>query len=155
MIIHIDGAARGNPGPSGYGVIAFNDSGDVIDEAFGYLGEQTNNVAEYCGLIAALELARFRKWQTILVKSDSQLLVRQINGVYKVKNTALKELYTQIVTLKRSLSEFRIEHVRREQNKDADRLANIAVDTMESKPNFINPMLEKPIDQPENYRLDF
>jgi ribonuclease HI len=155
MIIHIDGAARGNPGPAGYGIAVFTENGEMLEEAYGYLGEQTNNVAEYCAMIAALELAKFKKWARIRLKSDSQLMVKQLNGEYKVKNETLKKLFQQAKKLAGSFKEFTVEHVRRKDNKDADRLANKAVDEGDSLPHFINPMVEKPVDSGDNYRLNF
>ena len=128
LIAHVDGGARGNPGPAGYGALMEDHSGRKIAELSEYLGRQTNNYAEYCGLIAALRYALEHGHKALKVLSDSELLVRQIKGVYKVHNAALQELYAQARTLIRRLEWFSIEHVRREQNREADRLANLAMD---------------------------
>lgn len=155
LFLNIDGAARGNPGPAGYGIAVSNEDGEILHEAYGYLGEQTNNIAEYCALIAALELASYKKWQDIRIRSDSQLMVRQLNGEYKVKNPRLKELFSTARRFIRTFNSFSIEHVRRENNKEADSLANQAVDSQESSPHFINPVLAKPISRGENLRMEF
>jgi ribonuclease HI len=129
FIANIDGGARGNPGPAAYGVVVRNGEGSVLAELAQYLGIQTNNVAEYSGLLAALDYAVGEKRGSLKVLSDSELLVRQMLGQYKVKNPALKELYDRAQVLVRKLEHFSIEHVRREQNRDADRLVNEALDS--------------------------
>lgn len=139
--IHIDGAARGNPGPSGYGVHAADQDGNTTEEAFGFLGNQTNNYAEYTAMIAALNLALLRGWKKLHVCSDSQLMVKQLRGEYKVKNPGLALLFRQVQKMRPRFDYLKIEHVRREFNKDADRLANEAVDTQDSVPREINPHL--------------
>ena len=141
VTLSIDGAARGNPGPAGYGIAAEAD-GETL-EAWGYIGEQTNNVAEYCALLAALNLARKKGWSRLRVRSDSQLLVRQIEGSYKVKNEGLRPLHGRARALISRLEAFAIEHVPRAQNKAADKLANRAVDERSSQPKGINPILAK------------
>jgi ribonuclease HI len=128
---NIDGGARGNPGPAAYGVVVRNGKGEVLAELGEYLGLQTNNVAEYSGLLAALDYAVREKHTSMRVLSDSELLVRQMLGQYKVKNPALKELYDRARILVRKLQQFSIEHVMREQNKDADRLVNKVLDDRE------------------------
>lgn len=155
VYINIDGAARGNPGPAGYGIAACDQEGTLLQEAYGYLGDQTNNAAEYCGLVAALELAVFNKWNDLVVRSDSQLMVRQIQGEYKVKNPALKALFMTAKSLISRLNAFEIQHVPRKENKEADKLANKAVDEENSSPHFINPVLEKPVSRGENLNLEF
>ena len=125
---NIDGGARGNPGPAAYGVVVRNAKGDVIAELSEYLGLQTNNFAEYSGLLAALEYAVREKVTSLKVISDSELLVRQMNGQYKVSSPALRELYAKARSLVRKLENFSITHVLRAQNKDADRLVNKALD---------------------------
>jgi ribonuclease HI len=127
IVIHIDGAAKGNPGPASIGVIAHNLSGNVLFEHSRYIGETTNNVAEYRALIEALALAKEHGAQTIQVASDSQLLVRQMNGIYQVKKPHLKELYDQASRLLQNFTHVEIFHVPREQNKEADALANLAI----------------------------
>jgi ribonuclease HI len=128
VTVNIDGGARGNPGLAGYGVVFKDASGKKIAELSRYLGIQTNNFAEYSGLIAALEFAVEQGYKALKVFSDSELMVRQITGVYKVKSPELRELYDKAQALIRKLESFRIEHVRREFNREADRLANHAMD---------------------------
>jgi ribonuclease HI len=128
VTVNIDGGARGNPGPAGYGAVFKDASGKKIGELSRYLGTRTNNYAEYSGLIAALEHAVAHSYSALKVFSDSELLVRQITGVYKVRSPELRELYDRARALIRKLESFRIEHVRREFNHEADRLANRAMD---------------------------
>jgi len=128
LIAHSDGGARGNPGPAAYGVVIKDQSGRKIAALSEYLGHQTNNVAEYRGLIAALEYARDHGHKALQVVSDSELLVRQIKGFYKVKNRALRELHGRAKELIAQLDWFSIEHALREHNREADRLANAAMD---------------------------
>ena len=128
VTVNIDGGARGNPGPAGYGANFKDAAGKKIGELSRYLGIRTNNYAEYSGLIAALEYALSQGYKALRVFSDSELMVRQINGVYRVKSPELRELYEKARALIRKLELFRIEHVRREFNRDADRLANRAMD---------------------------
>jgi len=125
---HIDGGARGNPGPAGYGVFVTDGAGKAVAELSEYLGKCTNNVAEYSALVAALEWAVEHGAGELNVVSDSELLVKQMLGQYKVANADLKQLYMKAQQLKRRLSGFKIRHVLRGQNKDADRLANAAMD---------------------------
>jgi ribonuclease HI len=129
IVANIDGGARGNPGPAAYGVVVRNAKGETIKEWGEYLGIQTNNVAEYSALIAALEHAVREKHQSMKVFSDSELLVRQMRGQYKVKNPALQELFSRAQTLARKLGYFSIEHVMRERNREADRLVNQVLDS--------------------------
>lgn len=128
IVANIDGGARGNPGPAAYGVVVCNAQGELIKEWGKYLGVQTNNVAEYSGLIAALEYAASANHKSMKVLSDSELLVRQMRGQYKVKNPALRELYDRAQALARKLEKFSIEHVLRERNREADRLVNQVLD---------------------------
>ena len=128
LVAYSDGGARGNPGPAGYGVVIKDETGKKIAELSQYLGHQTNNVAEYQGLIAALEYAIKHGYKTLKVISDSELLVRQIKGIYKVKNSVLKDLHARAKELIAKLDWFSIEHVLRVKNSDADRLANEAMD---------------------------
>jgi|SRR5581483_2156472 ribonuclease HI len=128
LIAYTDGGARGNPGPSGYGVVIQDQSGRKLAALSEYLGHQTNNVAEYQGLIAALEYAVQNKYKALKVISDSELLVRQIKGIYKVKNPTLQDLYVRARQLIRQLDTFSIDHVLRGKNQEADRLANAAMD---------------------------
>ena len=128
LVAHIDGGARGNPGPAGYGVVVENQDGERVAGLSEYLGHRTNNYAEYRGLLAALEYALAHGPKAISVISDSELMVRQMRGVYKVRNPALLELYRKAQQLVRQLDWFEIGHVLREHNRDADRLANEAMD---------------------------
>ena len=124
---NVDGGARGNPGPAGYGVRIEQDDGTVV-ELKESLGIATNNVAEYNGLLAALRWAVAAGVRRLRVRSDSELLVRQMRGEYRVKSSALQPLYDEARSLVRRLGSVTFEHVRREFNKDADRLANEAMD---------------------------
>ncbi|HZQ91591.1 MAG TPA: ribonuclease HI family protein [Terriglobales bacterium] len=128
VLAHVDGGARGNPGPAGYGVVIEDAAGIRLAELSQYLGHQTNNFAEYSGLLAALDWALKAGKPALRVLSDSELMVRQMNGQYRVRSPGLKELYDSARQRVRKLEAFRIEHVRREQNRDADRLANEAMD---------------------------
>jgi ribonuclease HI len=128
IVAYIDGGARGNPGPAGYGVRVENDAGALIEEFHGFLGSATNNIAEYSGLLAALRYARQHGHRVVRIKSDSELLVKQMRGEYRVKNAGLQPLYRDACALTRDLDQITYEHVRREQNKHADRLANLAMD---------------------------
>jgi len=128
IVAYIDGGARGNPGPAGYGVRVENERGDLIEELCGFLGSATNNIAEYNGLLAALRYANEHGHRIVRIKSDSELLVKQMIGQYRVKNPGLQVLFQQAQSLARTLERVAYEHVRREQNKDADRLANQAMD---------------------------
>jgi ribonuclease HI len=128
MVAHVDGGSRGNPGPSGYGVYISDGEGKRLAELGEFLGVQTNNFAEYSGLIAALEYAVEHGYGTVKVVSDSELLVKQMKGQYKVRSEALLSIYGEAKTLIRKLDRFEIRHVLRHLNKDADRLANEAMD---------------------------
>jgi ribonuclease HI len=128
MIAYIDGGSRGNPGPAGYGVYVTDAEGHKLAELSDFLGVQTNNFAEYSGLIAALEYAVEHGYGTVKVVSDSELLVKQMKGQYKVRSEALQDIYNEAKALVRKLDRFEICHVLRHLNKDADRLANQAMD---------------------------
>ena len=128
LIAHSDGGARGNPGPAGYGVVIKDESGRKVAALSEYLGHQTNNFAEYQGLIAALEYAIKHGPKALKLISDSELLVRQIKGIYKVKNAVLQDLHARAKELIAHLEWFSIGHALREHNQEADRLANEAMD---------------------------
>jgi len=128
LVAHIDGGARGNPGPGGYGVVIEDHAGRKLDEIAQFLGRTTNNVAEYSALVAALEYAISHRFRAVKILSDSELLVRQMCGEYKVRNAALLELFQKAKAMTRELDWFQVVHVAREQNREADRLANIAMD---------------------------
>ena len=128
LIAHTDGGARGNPGPAGYGVVIHDAQGNQVAALSQYLGHQTNNFAEYQALIAALEYAVERGPKALKVISDSELMVRQIKGIYKVKEPTLRDLHARACQLIRRLDWFQIEHVLRGHNREADQLANAAMD---------------------------
>ena len=128
LIAHSDGGARGNPGPAGYGVVIKDETGRKVAALSEYLGHQTNNFAEYQGLIAALEYAIEHGPKALKLISDSELLVRQIKGIYKVKNLTLQELHGRAKELIAQLDWFSIDHALREHNREADDLANQAMD---------------------------
>lgn len=132
IIAHVDGASRGNPGPAGYGAYLLLDNGDII-EACGFLGRTTNNVAEYAGLLEALTLAQQEGAKEVEIISDSLLLVNQMLGIYKVKHENLRPLFLKATSMARAFDRFSIRHTLRAGNKDADRLANRAVDRGEGK----------------------
>ena len=133
ITVYIDGGARGNPGPAGYGVRVEDAAGRMIDELHGGLGVATNNVAEYNGLLAALKWAIAHDQREVHVRSDSELLVKQMRGEYKVKHAGLQPLYAQARLLVVKLDRVRFEHVRRELNKEADRLSNLGMDEAEAQ----------------------
>src|SRR5687768_7044413 len=116
IVAYIDGGARGNPGPAGYGVRIEDEAGTLIDEFHGFLGSATNNIAEYNGLLAALRYAQQHGHRKVRIKSDSELLVRQMKGEYRVKNPGLQPLYQEARSLADGLERIVYEHVRREQN---------------------------------------
>ena len=126
-VANIDGGSRGNPGPAGYGVRIETDDGTVV-ELKQAIPHATNNIAEYNGLLAALRWAAENGVDALHIRSDSELLVRQMNGLYRVKNPGLQPLYEEARTLSRQIRQVKFEHVRRELNREADRLANEAMD---------------------------
>ena len=126
-IANVDGGSRGNPGPAGYGVRIEQEDGTIV-ELKESLGVATNNFAEYNGLLAALRWAAAHGIERLHVRSDSELLVKQMKGEYRVKNPGLLPLFEEARGLARRIGSVRFEHVRRELNKDADRLANEAMD---------------------------
>ena len=128
VIIHADGAARGNPGPAATGATVKDEKGNLIASISQRIGVTTNNQAEYQAIIAALEKAISLGASQVELYSDSELVVRQINGRYKVKNVALRPLYQQVVRLIGSLEGFTTAYIPREQNTEADNLANQALD---------------------------
>ena len=123
-----DGGARGNPGPAGWGAYIVDDQGAVLAELYGALGVATNNVAEYNGLIAALQWAVDHRLDVLQVKGDSKLLIEQMNGNYRVKNEGLIPLHQKARTLVSKIGHVHFEHVPRDENKDADRLSNLGMD---------------------------
>jgi len=133
IVAYIDGGARGNPGPAGYGVRIQSADGTVLDELHGALGIATNNVAEYNGLLAALQWAVKNNVSRLHIRADSELLVKQMRGEYKVKNPGLQPLYVRARLLVAELVDVKFEHVRREFNTEADRLSNLGMDEAEAR----------------------
>ncbi|HXV85040.1 MAG TPA: ribonuclease HI family protein [Candidatus Binatia bacterium] len=127
-LVMVDGAARGNPGPAGCGAVIVDGKGVIVQELSRYLGRCTNNVAEYEGLLMGLAAVLQLGKKRIRVQSDSQLMVRQLNGAYRVKDEKLKPLFQQAVALLRQFESYRILDVSRELNRLADRLANKGID---------------------------
>ena len=131
--IHIDGASRGNPGEAGFGVYLSRPDGTEVAALYGYLGRATNNVAEYQALLHALRYALAQGVRRVRVYSDSELVVRQMDGTYRVKHPDMVPLHREARSLFRKFEEAQLAHVRREQNREADRLANRALDERASK----------------------
>ena len=130
VLAFTDGAARGNPGESGIGVVFKDESGATLSTVYGYIGEATNNVAEYRALLACLKSAAKTKCSRLIVNSDSELMVRQLQGKYKVKDPTLKSAFLKVHRLLSKVEfDFEIRHVRRDLNKEADQLANLGIDS--------------------------
>jgi ribonuclease HI len=125
---NIDGGSRGNPGPASYGVVVRDAKGEIVAKLKKYIGRATNNVAEYYGLIAALDYAQAHSIRALHIESDSELLVKQMRGQYKVKSEELRPLFERAKKMSAAFDSFGINHVYREQNKEADALANEALD---------------------------
>jgi ribonuclease HI len=132
---YIDGGARGNPGPAGYGVRIESADGSLIDELYGGLGVATNNVAEYNALLAALRYATEHGHRDVRIKADSELLVKQMRGEYRVKHPGLQPLHQEARALAVRLGRVTFQHIRRELNKEADRLSNLGMDEAEATLN--------------------
>jgi ribonuclease HI len=149
---NIDGGSRGNPGPASYGVVIRNEGGEIVARLKKYIGRTTNNVAEYYGLIAALDYAQSQGVRALRIESDSELLVRQMLGHYKVKSPDLRPLFERAKKMAQTFESFRIAHVYRAQNSEADALANEALDQTsgrrkpekEVRPDAVKG--EKPVD---------
>jgi ribonuclease HI len=148
---NIDGGSRGNPGPASYGVVIRNPRGEVVAKLKKYIGRMTNNVAEYYGLIAALDYAQSHGIRALRVESDSELVVRHIRGQYKVKSPDLRPLFERALKMARTFASFKIEHVDREQNAEADALANEALDETSSAPARMKP--DKPGVKPQPRKI--
>ncbi len=131
----IDGGSRGNPGPAAWAVAVLDDRGVRLEGHAAAIGRATNNVAEYRALIEALRLAEERGAAEVEILADSELVVRQIKGEYRVKNPSLKPLYAEAMRRVVKLTAFRIVHVPRERNKDADRLVNVVLNRIEADPD--------------------
>jgi len=124
--VYIDGASKGNPGPSGIGVVICKD-GETIKNISSYIGNATNNIAEYSALIYALQEALILKAENIKINTDSQLIYRQIKKIYKIKNPNILGLYNQVTHLMSAFKEVSLNHILREYNRGADKLANLAI----------------------------
>ncbi|MBI9017461.1 MAG: ribonuclease HI family protein [Phycisphaerae bacterium] len=149
--INADGGSRGNPGPAGAGVAICDRNGNVVFEGGFYLGTQTNNVAEYTGLLKGLETAKELGGTELDVKLDSELIVKQINGIYKVKNPTLKTFYQQICQLIGEFDKVKVSHVYREDNAHADAMANQAMDARSDTGGFKDPVVLTEVVSPGNY----
>lgn len=128
VFIYTDGASRGNPGPASLGVHIVDDNGHIYKQMGEELGHQTNNFAEYSAVVKGLEIALEHHVRQIVLRSDSQLLIRQLEGKYKVKSSHLRPLFQKCQELLKQFESFQLEHVQREWNKEADWLANKALD---------------------------
>jgi ribonuclease HI len=128
LTIFIDGASRGNPGPAGIGVAVFDPKGESLAEESAYIGRATNNVAEYRALIQALETAIEMRASRVIIMTDSELLYRQMRGLYRVRDAKLVSLFRQAVSLAKEFQEFQLRRIPRGENKKADSLANYALD---------------------------
>lgn len=144
-VVYTDGGARGNPGPAGAGWILLSASGETVSAGGRFLGHATNNIAEYQGLICGLTAARAARCDEIEVRSDSELLVRQMTGRYRVKNHGLKPLFTEATRIAAEFKDVRYVHVRREDNKEADRLANEAMDAATD----VGDVADAPVEGPQ------
>lgn len=128
VIVYTDGASRGNPGPASIGIFVTDEKQSEVARFSEALGVQTNNFAEYSAVIMALQQAHHHKIKEMTLRSDSELLIRQLKGEYKVKSETLRPLYEECIALIRKIGKVTFEHVRREFNKEADKLANQALD---------------------------
>lgn len=127
--IFIDGASRGNPGPSGIGIVFCDTDNKVVKRLFKFIGHATNNTAEYSALIYALQEALIDKYDNVIINSDSELLVKQLNGEYKVKNENIRCYYELFMHIRRGFDKIEVNHINRENNSMADKLANKAIDS--------------------------
>jgi ribonuclease HI len=128
LTVNVDGGARGNPGPAAIGAVLSDDDGEVVAERSETIGRATNNVAEYRALLAGIELAAENGATELEIRGDSELVVRQVEGRYKVKDATMRELHAEVKKALRGFESWEIRHVRREQNAEADRLVNQALD---------------------------
>ena len=150
MVAHIDGGSRGNPGPAAYGVAIETAQGQPVTSLAKFIGETTNNIAEYQGLLAALDYALSHNYQHVRVLTDSELMARQISGRYKVRSPQLKRLHDQARAMIARLEAFSIRHVYREHNRAADKLVNKALDDVErgGRPHVPSPHAVPPKARP-------
>lgn len=128
LVINTDGGARGNPGPAGIGLVIKDESGELVYSHGAYIGETTNNVAEYSALIKALEESVNLGGTSLRIQMDSELIVKQMQGVYKIKEPTLQELAAKVIALLKKFDHYTFVHVRREFNKEADAMVNQALD---------------------------
>jgi len=128
ILAYTDGASKGNPGESGIGVILKDTNNNILKTLYGHIGKTTNNIAEYKALIACIKLVNKMDCDNLIVHSDSELLTKQLLGEYKVRNNNLKKYYSEVLKLlAKSRYSFTIKHILREENKEADRLANLGI----------------------------
>jgi ribonuclease HI len=139
IVAYCDGGSRGNPGPAGFGVYIQDSAGKVLAELSQFLGKHTNNFAEYSALLAALEFAIANGHKALRVVSDSELMVKQIKGQYRVNSPELRPLYDEAKRRIARLGHFQIQHVLREKNHHADRLANVAMDRGMGRAPAVSP----------------
>jgi ribonuclease HI len=144
IVAYCDGGSRGNPGPAGFGVYIQDSAGSVVAELSQYLGARTNNFAEYSALLAALEFAIAKGHRSLRVVSDSELMVKQIKGQYRVNSPELRPLYEEAKRRIPQLDHFQIQHVLRDKNRHADRLANLAMDRGMGKVQAAEPSSPPP-----------
>ena len=150
---NIDGGSRGNPGPAAYGVVIRDPRGEAVARLKKYIGNNTNNVAEYFGLIAALDYAQNHGIRALRIESDSELLVKQMRGQYKVKSAELRPLFERARKMSQSFESFRINHVYREQNREADALVNQALDETAGPGTATTGTAQKPPPKDATMRL--
>jgi len=128
LVIYVDGASRGNPGEAGIGVLIMDEKGNVLEEVSQYIGETTNNVAEYRALLLALDKAESYSPTEVIIKTDSELMAKQLNSIYKVKGRSILPLFKQVKAKTSRFPRFSVQHISREENKRADVLANNAIE---------------------------
>lgn len=127
IVMYVDGGSRGNPGPAGIGVVLLDANKKRIKEIWKYIGETTNNIAEYTALIHGLEEAVILKAENLTINMDSELVVRQLNGEYKVKDPGMRKLFEKALAILKNFKSCEIKHIDREKNKEADKLVNKAI----------------------------
>lgn len=128
LTMYVDGASKGNPGPAGIGIVIYDSDDRLVGKVSAYIGKKTNNQAEYTALLRAIQLAIYFKTKTLKIRSDSELVVRQLTGEYQVSNANIKKLYERVMELKKQIPNVKIEHVMRNFNEKADFLAKKAAD---------------------------
>ena len=127
ILLYTDGGARGNPGPAGIGIVLFDAKNKRIGEFYKYIGETTNNLAEYSALVAGLEEARALDGDEVIVHTDSELIARQLSGEYKVKDGKIRPLFEKALEILKGFGSYEIKHIERSKNKEADKLVNKAI----------------------------